>query len=70
MSTCWEILGAFQLGGQQLPDEEERCCLAAVEQQPNNTNPYLHILTNILPTFVECAQIPRASILLEKCFVY
>jgi hypothetical protein len=50
------LSGIFQIGGQQLADEEKKCCLAAVLPPLNTTNLSLYILMSILPTLIECTE--------------
>jgi hypothetical protein len=46
-------LGAFQLGGQQSPDEEESWCLAAALPLPNTTILSLHNADDLVANFRE-----------------
>jgi hypothetical protein len=45
--------GAFQLGGQQSPDEEESWCLAAAGPLPNTTILSLHNADDLVANFRE-----------------
>jgi hypothetical protein len=46
-------LGAFQLGGQQFPDEVDSWCLAAALPLPNTTILSLHNADDLVANFRE-----------------